>query len=85
MNDQQMSCAIHDYLETACVFGIRIRLWLDDGSVAEGIPRTTETRPDKSEWLYMTQESTEIEIPLNRIVRFSALTENKYFSEVTVR
>ncbi len=83
--NNQLSCAVHDYLEVACLYGLKIRLWLEDGGLIEGTPRTTHTRADKSEWLAIDNEKTSVDIPLEKVVKFAAITKNRFFSEVTVR
>jgi Rho-binding antiterminator len=77
-----ISCQTHDYIEIACLFGFQIRLQLTDGTIRQGKAITTETTPDKREWLILEQQSGETLIDLIQIKSMQSLTPNCHFDQI---
>ncbi|MBE8167853.1 MAG: transcriptional antiterminator [Shewanella sp.] len=56
---QPISCSFYDQIELACMKRKAIKIDLLDGTELTAIPRTTETRSDKSEYLVLIPLSYE--------------------------
>ncbi|MGF1716268.1 Rho-binding antiterminator [Photobacterium chitinilyticum] len=79
---QPIDCALHDCFEMACVYHYQVKLDLRDESSVEGKCITTETHPDKSEWLVFKTEYQYTKIRLDFIERMSAITPGARFSVI---
>lgn len=77
----RISCALHDYIEIACMYGYRIRLDLTDGQIVEGKAINIVTTPEKRELLLIDEEQRQIE--LTQLRKMTVLTKNAVFKEVT--
>jgi Rho-binding antiterminator len=77
-----ISCHLHDYIEIACLYGFEVRLNLRDGRSCEGQATTTETSPDKIEWLILRQQNGDLRIQYEHIKTMQALTRNPHFDRV---
>lgn len=82
---QPIDCAIHDYIEIACLKGYRLRLELVDGTQLIGVAESTETRPDKTEWLILVNEALRHTIRLDEIKAFTPLDDGAGFSRIELR
>lgn len=82
MNKPIIACAVHDYIETACLYGYRLELALVSGERITGTARTTETHKGRGEFLCLDNPVNRIE--MMQISRIRALTANPYFSEIAV-
>ena len=82
MKQKVISCAIHDYLEMACMYGYNISCELDTGEKLSGIAITTETSKEKKEYLLLKLESDTIKIELNCLIKMTALQQNPYFETI---
>ncbi|GAA0371676.1 Rho-binding antiterminator [Bowmanella denitrificans] len=82
--NKSIACAVHDYIEVACLYGYRLELWLLNGSQRSGVALTTRTQAG-SEWLVLEDGSGNFELELNQIARIRALTDNQYFTELDVQ
>ncbi|MGS2723574.1 Rho-binding antiterminator [Porticoccus sp. GXU_MW_L64] len=81
MSSTPLPCAIHDHLELACIAGAELRMELRSGEAVVATPITTETRPDKTEWLLCLSG---VEIPLNQLKAFEPTVQNALFARVEV-
>mgnify|MGYP003677988083 FL=1 len=77
-----ISCEIHDYVEIACLFGYEIKLTLAQGPAVRGRALTTETSPDKREWLLLDNQGTIEKVELSEITGMTAVTPNPHFVTV---
>jgi len=81
MTSLPIPCALHDYIEIACLYRYLVKLSLADGTILEGIALTTETTPDRREMLVLGP-APEQRIELNRVSKLKVLTENARFQEL---
>ncbi|WP_150048082.1 MULTISPECIES: Rho-binding antiterminator [Methylomonas] len=81
MASSPIPCALHDYIEIACLYRYRLKLNLVDGTMLEGIALTTETTPERREMLVLGP-APEQRIELNRVSKLTVLTENARFQEL---
>lgn len=81
MSDQIINCHLHDYIEIACLYSLKISITLGGGEKVNGTAITTQTAPDKKEYLVINPEgkSGEKRIELIQIRRLQALTANPHF------
>jgi len=77
-----LSCELHDYIEIACLYGFEIKLELRNDDIIRGIAKTTETSPDKREWLVLVIESQNQKFDLSDILSMEAITINNHFNKV---
>ena len=77
-----ISCAIHDYIEIACLYHIRVRLSLRDDRSIEGEAYNTRTSEAKREYLVLLVNNQEELIELDQIKSMQALTANTHFDKV---
>jgi Rho-binding antiterminator len=77
-----ISCHLYDYIEIACMYGFRVRLYLNDGSIYQGKAVTTQISPDKQEWLILQQDDETQRVQLEHIKTMQALTTNPHFDQV---
>ena len=93
MSDRILQCDLHDYLEIACLYQIKVQIRQLDGSSVIGTPLTTKISPEKIEQLVLSsgnpsdsvaagQDSQQIDLPVLDIVSMKALTVNPYFDRV---
>ena len=82
MSDKLISCAIHDYIEIACMYHFKVNLTLQDNTTFQGIAKTTKTSTDKNEYLILKQEDKFTSIELGRIKIMQSLTKNPHFDTV---
>lgn len=77
-----ISCALHDYIEIACLYHIKVRLTLSSDQQLQGTALNTFTNADKKEYLLVKSEHEEIGVELDRIKSMQALTQNPHFQIV---
>ena len=77
-----IKCAIHDYIEIACLYHYRIELALLNGDITRGRAETTQTRSDKKEYLVLKTDSGEQHIEMDSIKSMQALTRNPHFEKI---
>ena len=82
MSHKLISCAIHDYIEIACMYHFKVSLTLQDNITLQGIAKTTKTSTNKNEYLILQQEDKFTSIELGRIKIMQSLTKNPHFDTV---
>lgn len=84
MGDQTISCQLHDYIEIACLYRLKIGITLVDGEQTHGTAITTQTAADKKEYLLINPagKNGEERIELTKIKRLQALTANPHFDRI---
>lgn len=81
-----MSCDLHDYLEIACMYKIRVEMTLADGQKTTGIPLTTRVTSEKEELLvFQVSDKERIELPLLSLQKMTAMSNNPHFNTVGFR
>lgn len=77
-----ISCALHDFIEIACLYGYQIRLQLRDEKSITGRAIGTETTSDRREYLLLESAGKPHKIELVEIHRMQAITRNSQFDTV---
>lgn len=77
-----INCAIHDYIEIACLYHYRIQLILLNSTIIQGRAKTTRTSADKEEFLVLQGDDGEQQIELESIKSMQALTTNPHFKQI---
>ena len=83
MNQQTISCDLHDYFEIACLYGYRVRLILKDGEIVEG-KACDLISVEKREYLVLDNEQAQ-QVDLTRIAKMQVLTIPAQFDEVSLK
>lgn len=78
-----INCQTHDFIEIACLYGFQILLHINDGTTLQGKAITTETSPDKREWLILQQPSDQVRVDLMHIKSMQSLTPNPHFEQIS--
>ena len=79
---QPISCALHDHLEVACLYGYQMRLTLVSGNVLRGRAVTTDTRSDKTEVLVLSIDNGNHDVAMDQIARIEIETEAAMFQSL---
>ncbi len=79
-----ISCDLHDYLEIACLYRYKVNLELTSGARLSGTAITTETHPDKSEWLVVAVSQQQERIRQDNIRAISPLNTKAMFGRVLI-
>lgn len=79
-----LSCDLHDYLEIACMYKIKVSLKLADGEHYKGTPITTTINAEKEECLLFLPDSSDeqVRIPVHLLEQMEAITHNRHFNTV---
>ncbi|WP_428355739.1 Rho-binding antiterminator [Methyloprofundus sp.] len=77
-----ISCALHDYIEIACLYNYQIRLLLKNQQTIEGKAVDTLISADKREYLLLECER-QIKIELIEIKQLQVLTPQAKFQSVS--
>lgn len=80
MSQCHITCALHDYIEIACMYGYQVKLRLKNGQIISGKALDIQTSVDKREYLIIDNEPQKIE--LTQLVKMTVLTPNAKFDEV---
>ncbi len=80
MSQCNISCALHDYIEIACMYGYQVKLYLKNGHIIVGKAIDIHTDTGKHEYLIVDNEQQKIE--LSQLAKMNVLTPNAKFSEV---
>jgi Rho-binding antiterminator len=85
MSQQILKCDLHDFVEIACLYKIKVMLRLQDGSHLTGVPITTSVGKDKIEYLSfsVTGKKSVALISLLDIKSMQARETNRYFDIIT--
>ena len=77
-------CDLHDYLEIACLYAIKVELFCKDGQRIRAIPKTIKIQKPQGEVLvYQSLESlVEDSLSLSELAEMKALQANRHFDSV---
>ncbi|MBW6454211.1 MAG: Rho-binding antiterminator, partial [Methyloprofundus sp.] len=56
MSQCHITCALHDYIEIACMYGYQVKLRLKNGQIISGKALDIQTSVDKREYLIIDNE-----------------------------
>ena len=77
-----ISCAIHDYVEIACMYGFEVKLYLKSGVVIDGKAIQTAYNADKEECIVVNTANRHEKIVLEQVVAMEAVTKNPHFERI---
>lgn len=77
-----ISCALHDYIEIACLYGYQIKLLLKDEQTVEGTAINILSTSEKREYLLLAC-GQQIKIELIEIKELQVLTPQAKFQTVS--
>lgn len=81
MNQDIISCELHDFVEVACMYGYQVRLTLKNNQLIEGKAIDIVTSPEKRECLVIDGDTRQ-HIDLTELAKMQVLNPNAKFSEV---
>lgn len=81
MNQNAISCDLHDHIEVVCMYSYQVRLELKDQQIIEGKAIDIVTSPEKCEYLLIKNEQ-EQQIELTQLVKLQVLTPNARLKEI---
>lgn len=81
MNQENISCELHDFIEVACMYGYEVKLELRDNQIVKGKAIDISTSNDKREYLIINN-GQEQQIELTKLIKMTVLTPNAKFTEV---
>lgn len=76
-----IACALHDYMEIACVYGYQVKLQLKNGQSIEGKAVDLFTSPEKREYL-LIESLQQRKVELIEIKELQVLTTHANFQKV---
>ncbi|WP_371195309.1 Rho-binding antiterminator [Glaciecola sp. SC05] len=79
-----ITCKAHDYLEIACMYRLRVRLYMLNGDLIEGLALDTTRTVDNQEAILLERDHDPIKIALIGIESMESITHNSYFSKVDI-
>ena len=77
-----ISCASHDYVEIACMYGFEVRLVLKNGRIVQGKAIQTAYNENKEECIVITTETGNEKIVLEQLISMEAVTKNAHFEKI---
>ncbi len=81
MTENAISCEQHDFVEVACMYHYRLRLFLKNKLIIEGTAIDIVNCPEKQECLVIDNDSR-LQIELIQLASMEVLTPNAKFREV---
>jgi Rho-binding antiterminator len=78
-----ISCQLHDYIEIACVYRLKVKATLADDSSQQGTAVDTRTTADKKEYLVLETETGSQQVELEQLKTLKAIESTPHFDEVT--
>ena len=81
MENNVISCELHDFVEVACMYGYQLRLILKNDQVVEGKAIDIVQSDDKREFLVVDSGSKQ-HIDLMELSKMQVLTPHAKFSEI---
>ena len=84
MSQLILPCDLHDYLEIACLYKIKVKLIQKNNLNSVGTPVTTGVNKELGEYLIfqVKQEAEAKAIPLLSILSMQAISANPYFDKI---
>lgn len=79
-----ISCQAHDYIEIACMHRLRVRLYMLNGDLIEGLALDTTRTVENQEAILLEIDHDPIKIALIGIASMESITYNSHFSKVDI-
>ena len=77
-----ISCANHDYVEIACMYHFKVKLYLKNSRIVEGKALQTTYNENKEECIILETEIGKQEIVLERVASMEAVRKNPHFDKI---
>lgn len=77
-----ISCANHDYVEIACMYGFEVRLVLKNGQIIHGNASQTTYNENREECIVLKTERGNSEVVLEQVASMEAVTRNPHFEKI---
>lgn len=77
-----ISCAQHDYIEIACIYGFEVRLAFKDGKVVQGKAFQTAYNENREECIVLKTVKGAEKIVLEHLASIEAVTQNPHFDKI---
>ena len=77
-----ISCANHDYVEIACMYHFKVKLYLKNSRIVEGKALQTTYDENKEEGIILETEIGKQEIVLERVASMEAVRKNPHFDKI---
>ena len=82
MNNPIIDCAVHDYVEIACLYGFDLTLKLDDNTTRQGKALDVKLNANRDECLVLEEEGKAHQVVLNRVKSMRVINDNPHFEIV---
>jgi Rho-binding antiterminator len=84
MNDKILACDLHDYIEIACLYQIKVVLELQNGATLEGVAANTKVSKAKIEYLEFKDiiNQKTVFVSLADLKLMTAIDENRHFKQI---
>ena len=80
-----ISCASHDYVEIACLYGFVVKLVFRNGKVVQGKALQTTVNQNKEECIVLETQRGDEKIVLEYVASMEAITKNPHFEHIDFR
>ena len=77
-----ISCASHDYVEIACLYGFEVKLVFKIDKVEQGKALQTTVNDNKEECLVLETDRGIEMIVLEQVASMEAITKNPHFEKI---
>ena len=77
-----ISCANHDYVEIACMYGFEVTLVFKDGKITQGKAIETTYNDNKEECIVLQTKQGNEKIVLDKLTSMEAVTNNPHFDKI---
>ena len=77
-----ITCAEHDFIEIACLYGMEVKLTLKDGHTAQGRALQTSYNDKREECITLKTAKGPETIAQNALASMKAISHNPYFKKI---
>ncbi len=77
-----ISCANHDYIEIACMYGFEVKLVCKNNQIAQGKASQTTFNENREECVVLITEEGNKEVVLEQVAFMEAVTKNPHFDKI---
>jgi Rho-binding antiterminator len=82
MTQKLLKCDLHDYLEIACLFRVKVELTLKDNTRVVGMPITIKIDSERNECVVVMTDGQQTLVQTNSLSQMRALVVNHHFDVV---
>lgn len=77
-----ISCANHDYVEIACMYGFELKLVFKNGHIVQGKACQTAYNENREECIVLETERGNEKIVLEQLASMEAVSKNRHFQKI---